>query len=119
RFAGAEDTFLADRSRWSPPSDASPTADEYSTSSRGRPPREKLLYKVGAWFYWFYARVFEPPAPSFESAEFYGAARRLEGSQIKAALGGTTGAATRVSASGQRSVTLYSARPVRRHCNAA
>jgi two-component system, OmpR family, sensor histidine kinase ChvG len=114
RVVDAEGNLLADSSRLSPPSDASPSADEYSTSSRGRPPREKFLYKVGAWFYWFYARVFEPPAPSLESAEFYGSARRLEGPEIRAALDGKYGSATRVSASGQRSVTLYSAVPFRR-----
>ena len=69
---------------------------------------------MGAWFYRLYARIFEPPTPAFESAEFYGAARRLDGPEIQAALAGKYGSATRVSASGQRSVTLYSAVPFRR-----
>jgi len=113
RIVDAEGNLLADSSRLRTPPDAAPTADDYATPARGRPPREKFLYKVGAWLYWFYVRVFEPPAPAIESAEFYGAARRLEGPEIKAALDGKYGSATRVSASGQRSVTLYSAVPFR------
>ncbi len=114
RVVDAEGNLLADSSRIGPPTDASPTAEDDTPPSRGRPPREKFLYKVGAWLYWIYARVLEPPAPAFEPAEFYGAARRLEGSEIRAALDGKYGSATRVSASGQRSVTLYSAVPFRR-----
>jgi two-component system, OmpR family, sensor histidine kinase ChvG len=112
RVVDSEGSLLADSSRISPPPDDTPAADEYAPGRK--PTREKLLYRVGAWFYRIYARVFEPPAQTLESAEFYGAARRLDGPEIQAALDGKYGSATRVSASGQRSVTLYSAVPFRR-----
>ena len=113
RVVDSEGNLLADSSRISPPPDDSRAADDDATSGR-KPTREKLLYRVGAWFYRIYARIFEPPTPTLESAEFYGAARRLDGPEIQAALDGKYGSATRVSASGQRSVTLYSAVPFRR-----
>jgi len=115
RVVDSQGNLLADSSRMaSPPAtpDDTPASDEYSPGRK--PTREKLLYRVGAWFYRLYARIFEPPTPAFESAEFYGAARRLDGPEIQAALDGKYGSATRVSASGQRSVTLYSAVPFRR-----
>ena len=115
RVVDAEGNLLADSSRMrllgaldAPP----PEPDEESSAKR--PARASRLYRIGAWFYRIYARVFEPPAPSFESAEFYGAARKLDGPEIQAALDGRYGSATRVSAAGQRSVTLYSAIPFRR-----
>jgi two-component system sensor histidine kinase ChvG len=100
--------LLADSSLIAPP----PETDEDSPARK--PARETLLYRLGAWFYRLYARIFEPPAPALESAEFYGSARRLDGPEIQAALDGRYGSATRVSAAGQRSVTLYSAVPFRR-----
>jgi two-component system sensor histidine kinase ChvG len=119
RVVDAEGNLLADSSRVRPPgapdvaqpADAAPSADEYPPE---KPAREKFLYRIGAWFYRLYADIFEPPSPSLESAEFYGTARRLDGPEIRAALEGKYGSATRVSASGQRSVTLYSAVPFRR-----
>jgi len=112
RVVDARGNLLADSSRIAPPPDDTPAADEYAPGRK--PTREKLLYRVGAWFYRIYARIFEPPTPALESAEFYGAARRLDGPEILSALEGKYGSATRVSASGQRSVTLYSAVPFRR-----
>jgi two-component system, OmpR family, sensor histidine kinase ChvG len=108
RVVDAEGNLLADSSRI-----AHPLLPDDEASAK-KPANETSLYRLGAWFYRLYARVFEPPSPTFESAEFYGAARKLDGPEIQAALDGRYGSATRVSASGQRSVTLYSAIPFRR-----
>jgi two-component system sensor histidine kinase ChvG len=56
--------------------------------------------------------VFAPPEPPYESGEFYSGAVTLLGEELRTALSGSYGAATRISAGGQRSVTLYSAVPV-------
>ena len=108
RVVDAEGNLLADSSRFAPPPDADDDAPYR------KPANETLLYRLGAWFYRIYARVFEPPERTLESAEFYGRARKLDGPEIQAALDGRYGSATRVSGSGQRSVTLYSAVPFRR-----
>jgi two-component system sensor histidine kinase ChvG len=114
RVVDTEGNLLADSSRMppTPAPDDTPASDEYAPGKK--PTRERLLYRVGAWFYRIYARIFEPPTPALESAEFYGGARKLDGPEIQAALDGKYGSATRVSAAGQRSVTLYSAVPFRR-----
>jgi two-component system sensor histidine kinase ChvG len=112
RVVDAEGNLLADSSRIALPAADAPSPDDYPPAKK--PARETLLYRVGAWFYRIYAGVFEPPTPSLESAEFYGNAQRLDGPEIRAALDGRYGSATRVSPSGQRSVTLYSAVPFRR-----
>ena len=110
RVVDSEGNLLADSSRIALPSEGE-TDEDYSAK---KPPRETRLYRLGAWFYRLYAKMFEPPAPTLESAEFYGGARKLDGPEIQAALEGRYGSATRVSAAGQRSVTLYSAVPFRR-----
>ena len=120
RILDANGNVLADSSRLAPPQPAEPPVDEYATDEAGaRAGRDSILYRIGAAFYRLYARVFVPPAPALDSAEFYGSARRLEGSEIEAALAGRYGSATRVSAAGQRSVTLYSAVPFRRQGSVA
>ncbi len=120
RVLDLEGNLLADSSRVSTPDEAPTDATDPADAETEppelprRPPRETRLYRIGAWFYQLYARVFEPPAPGLASAEFYGAAKRLDGPEIQTALRGRYGSATRVSASGQRSVTLYAAVPFRR-----
>ena len=60
-----------------------------------------------------YRRYLAPPAEPLASADFYAGKRNfLEGTEVRAALEGRYGAATRISAGGQVSVTLYSALPV-------
>lgn len=56
--------------------------------------------------------IFSPPEVPIASAEFYSGKSLLDGSEIRAALEGRYGAATRISTGGQRSVTLYSALPI-------
>jgi len=58
-------------------------------------------------------RYLAPPSEPLASADFYTGKRNfLEGAEVRAALEGRYGAATRISAGGQVSVTLYSALPV-------
>lgn len=60
-----------------------------------------------------YRRFFAAPDVPLPSADFYAQGRNfLEGPEIRAALEGRYGAATRISAGGQVSVTLYSALPI-------
>jgi len=77
------------------------------------PAQQRLLYRIAIYPVQLYRRVFRPPQPPLESAEFYVSTDILMGPEIQEALAGRYGAATRISTGGQRSVTLYSAIPVR------
>ena len=118
---GPEGCLLADSSRLGTsepvPAAASPAAPATAApSSRDSPSaRPRGPSPCTAW----------PPSPSAwpaacsrlrepldESGEFYSGAGTLLGEELRAALAGGYGAATRISAGGQRSVTLYSAVPV-------
>jgi two-component system sensor histidine kinase ChvG len=115
RVVDVEGNVLADSSVLAPPPEPAPRRDEYSPGGpEPRPARDSLLYRAGAFVYRIAARVLHAPSPSFESAEFYGSAQKLDGPEIRAALDGRYGSKTRVSPAGQRSVTLYSAVPFRR-----
>ena len=122
RIVDPQGRLLADSSRLgtSEPaaSPASPTAAAPATaaaSSRDAPARdaESLpLYRLASFPIRLARRLFAPPEPPYESGEFYSGAGTLLGEELRAALAGGYGAATRISAGGQRSVTLYSAVPV-------
>src|SRR5215210_9509996 len=74
---------------------------------------QKLAYKTGAWLYKLPRRLstwLGAPQPSSEPENAY---RPLEAREVRAALAGRYGASTRRSRGGQRSLTLYSAIPVR------
>lgn len=75
-------------------------------------PRASWLYRAGAALFRGVAPLFggQPTAPT-GGEEFYGRGEPLLGVEVRAALQGRYGAATRVSP-GQRSLTLYSAIPV-------
>ena len=109
RVVDREGRVLADSVRLAPRREA---AD-------GESPREEAalrsgwLYRLGALPFRAYRWLLRPPARVAETADGYAAGERLEGREIRAALAGRYGAATRVSAGGQRSVTLFSAIPVR------
>ncbi len=75
--------------------------------------RENWLYKTAVYPINVVRRLFLPPSPPLGSAEFYNSTDRLEGPEIRQALQGRYGARTRYSSGGQRSVTLYSAIPIR------
>lgn len=91
---------------------------EVGTSDRNRPEvtlRERKLYRLGAllarWIPdWVIRPSREPDRPDSPAP-----ATLLERPEIRSALSGRYGAATRISAGGQRSVTLHSALPVRRN----
>lgn len=58
-------------------------------------------------------RRFAAPSEALPSADFYARGHNfLEGAEVRSALEGRYGAATRISAGGQVSVTLYSALPI-------
>ncbi len=76
------------------------------------PPRQGWLYRVAALPFRLYRDWLGPPQASHGSADVYTSGRPVLGSEVRAALEGRYGAATRISSGGQRSVTLYSALPV-------
>ena len=57
-------------------------------------------------------RKLKAPTASYSTADYYSGKHIYDGSEIKAALDGRYGSATRISSGGQVSVTLYSAVPV-------
>lgn len=120
RVLDPQGRLLADSSRLGPrsdqpvsgqPVDSSRAAEEVDPDSL--PARKRLLYRIAIYPVQLYRRVFRPPQPPLESAEFYLNTDILMGPEIREALAGRYGAATRISTGGQRSVTLYSAIPVR------
>ena len=76
-------------------------------------PRSSWLYRVGSLPFRLYRRLLAPPEPPHTSADVYAGGEPLLGPEVRAALAGRYGAATRISSGGQRSVTLYSALPIR------
>ena len=94
--------------------------DEYSSLSRlgsgGRSDaadsRRNVLYRLGSGIYGLVRRVFGPPEAQPAVVEPFAADQPLTIPPVKRALSGKYGAATLISP-GQRSVTLYSAIPVR------
>jgi two-component system sensor histidine kinase ChvG len=128
RIVDSEGRLLADSSRLEPGGSpggpasigASPSAPAASSSpaparSSAAPSRdaESLpLYRLASFPIRLARRLFTPPELPYESGEFYSGAVTLLGEELRAALAGGYGAATRISAGGQRSVTLYSAVPV-------
>ncbi len=107
----AEATAGSDRgtaSRRRAPYDESPSRDEAEALEK----RETLLYRLASFPVRLYRRALGPPEPPLESGDFYSGVAVFTGSEVRAALSGRYGAATRISSGGQRSVTLYSAIPI-------
>ncbi len=77
-------------------------------------PRSGWLYRVGSSLFRLLAPLLSEPRASSSPAneEYYSADAPLDGAEIRQALSGQYGAATRITPGGQRSVTLYSALPV-------
>ncbi len=99
--------LLADSSRLGPQK-----ADQPDTIKEEAAGRQSPTYRLGSFLYRVFARVFLPPEPPLQDTDLYATAKRLDGYEIQAALAGRYGAATRLSPS-TRSVTLYSAIPIR------
>lgn len=100
-------SLLADSSRLGPRRDS--TATDIRTEAEGR---QNPIYRLGSFLYRLFARAFLPPEPPLQESDLYATAERLDGEEIQAALAGRYGAETRLSPT-TRSVTLYSAIPIR------
>ena len=98
--------LLADSSRLGPRRES---GDGEKAEAEGR---ESWMYRLGSFLYRGFARVFLPPEPPLQESDLYATAQRLDGEEIQAALEGRYGAETRLSPN-TRSVTLYSAIPIR------
>jgi two-component system sensor histidine kinase ChvG len=77
-----------------------------------RTDRHNLLYRVGVFLIRPLVRLVRPPEAPLQ-LDFYDNARRLGGSEIVTALRGHEGFDKKISAPGERSVTLYRTIPVR------
>jgi two-component system sensor histidine kinase ChvG len=75
--------------------------------------QDSLLYRLATYPVRVYRKLFDPPVPVGDPDD-YDSRYPFDGVEIRAALEGRYGAATRLSTGGQRSVTLYSAIPVYR-----
>jgi two-component system sensor histidine kinase ChvG len=74
---------------------------------------ERWFYRLGSFPFRLYRKLAPPRQAPLESADVYASGQPIAGPEIQAALAGRYGAATRISSGGQRSVTLYSAIPIR------
>ena len=108
RVLDSEGRLLADSSQLGPRREP---GDDPVAELAG--PRSRWLYRLGAGLFRLHDRVFGGSASEAVSRDFYSPDAPFQGAEVKAALAGRYGAATRISP-GQRSVTLYSAIPVRR-----
>lgn len=104
RVVDPEGRVLGDTSLLGPRAEAD-ADDAYGPRGEG------WLYRIGALPFRIW-RKFGPPRPAHGSADVYTSGGPLDGQEIRAALAGRYGAATRISSGGQRSVTLYSALPI-------
>lgn len=102
RIIGRDGSLLADSATFGPRREPAASRKERSRANRG------LIYRLGAWLYTLPRRLMPRPSAVAESAY-----RPREAREVQAALAGRYGAATRRSPGGQRSLTLYSAIPVR------
>jgi two-component system sensor histidine kinase ChvG len=74
-------------------------------------PRHNTLYRIGAFVLRPIVRLVQPPEAPLE-VDFYDNAARLMGNEVRDALRGREGFDKKITAGGQRSVTLYRAVPV-------
>jgi two-component system, OmpR family, sensor histidine kinase ChvG len=98
--------LLADSSRLGPRLGGVPAAEKAEAEGR-----QSWIYRLGSSIYRAYS-FFRPPEPPLQEGDLYATAERLDGDEIRAALEGRYGATTRLSPT-TRSVTLYSAIPIR------
>jgi two-component system sensor histidine kinase ChvG len=108
RVLDGEGGLLADSSRLGPRREP---GDDSGAEAPGA--RSRWLYRLGAGLFRLHDRVLGGSSSEPVSRDFYSPDAPFQGVEVKAALAGRYGAATRISP-GQRSVTLYTAIPVRR-----
>jgi len=125
RVLDAGGAILADSSTLAPreqgaaaPATETDEADA-AQAEQARSAEETFLYRLASAPVRTWRRFFRPPVPPREGDEFYSGVRRIAGPEVQEALAGRYGAATRISAGGQQSVTLYSAIPIWYHGKAA
>ncbi|HSF16510.1 MAG TPA: ATP-binding protein, partial [Vicinamibacteria bacterium] len=110
RVLDREGWLLADTSRLGPARIGE--EDATTPNEGGRDPRSSVLYRLGSYLVRTASGLFgEPPAPVAADG-YYSADTPFSGSEVRQALEGNYGAATRITPGGQRSVTLYSALPI-------
>jgi two-component system sensor histidine kinase ChvG len=116
RVVNSEGWLVADSSlpgsRREPSEELSSNSGNSGDSDDARYTREIWLYRLGASAYRLLSRFLDPDRTSSLVEEHYSSPEPLLGPEVRAALAGRYGAATRLE-SGQRSVTLFSAIPVR------
>jgi two-component system sensor histidine kinase ChvG len=112
RIVDPQGRLLADSSRLQAGGPVPAVAFSLPAAPSSRDAESLPLYRLASFPIRLARRLFAPPEPPYESGEFYSGAATLRGEELRAALAGGYGAATRISAGGQRSVTLYSAVPV-------
>lgn len=99
-----------------PASASTPAGGAATESAEAKPTRERWLYRVGAALAYVLNAIVpgrDASSQSVRRSPPLDMRRPLEAPEIKAALAGRYGSATRITY-GQRSVTLYSAIPIRR-----
>ncbi|MBI9107413.1 MAG: sensor N-terminal transmembrane domain-containing protein [Spirochaetales bacterium] len=74
--------------------------------------QDTFLYRIAVYPINTLKKLLFPPSPDLGRGEFYSGKLVLDGDEVRMALGGRYGAATRLSSGGQISVNLYSAIPV-------
>ncbi|HBD69084.1 MAG TPA: histidine kinase, partial [Treponema sp.] len=112
RILDAKGTLLADSSN----PDFVPQVDEQeqgetSVTQNTVQADESFIYRLFSIPVRIYRKL-KAPTASYSTADYYSGKHIYDGTEIKAALDGRYGSATRISSGGQVSVTLYSAVPV-------
>lgn len=74
-------------------------------------PRQNVLYRIAAFAGRPILRFFRPPELEI-APDFYEGAQRMRGAEVREALGGRESFDKKITAGGQRSVTLYRAVPI-------
>ncbi len=118
RVVDKDGRLLADSAR--PPTKVEQNGDfeevneegSYEESTAPNEFRVNILYRIVTYPIMTFRKLFFPPETPLVSGEFYSGTEVLMGPEVRAALEGRYGAATRVSTGGQRSINLYSAIPV-------
>ena len=94
------------------PAESSGGAGDAENADGVSSPNSTILYRIAVDPVNFVKRLLFPPQANFSRGEFYSGEQILLGPEIRAALEGRYGAATRYSSGGQVSVNLYSAIPI-------